>query len=52
VVMGLIYFVILTPISFLIRIFGKDLLNLKYSNKNETYWLKRKKNTGSMDKQF
>ena len=52
VVMGLIYFVILTPISFLIRIFGKDLLNLKYSNKSETYWLKRRKNTGSMDKQF
>ena len=53
VVMGLIYFIILTPISFIIKIFGKDLLNLKYSNKNnETYWLKRKKNAGSMDKQF
>ena len=52
VIMGLVYFIILTPISFLIRIFGKDLLNLKYSNKNETYWLKKKKNTGTMDKQF
>ncbi len=52
VVMGLVYFIILTPISLLIRIFGKDLLNLKYSNKNETYWLKKKKNTGTMDKQF
>ena len=52
VVMGLVYFIILTPISFLIRILGKDLLNLKYSNKNETYWIKRKKNTGTMDKQF
>ena len=51
-VMGLVYFIILTPISLLIRIFGKDLLNLKYSNKNETYWLKKKKNTGTMDKQF
>ena len=39
---GLVYFIILTPISLLIRIFGKDLLNLKYSNKNETYWLKKK----------
>ena len=52
VVMGLVYFIILTPISLLIRIFGKDLLNLKYSNKNKTYWLKKKKNTGTMDKQF
>ena len=52
VVMGLVYFIILTPISLLIRILGKDLLNLKYSNKNETYWIKRKKNTGTMDKQF
>ena len=52
VVMGLVYFIILTRISLLIRILGKDLLNLKYSNKNETYWIKRKKNTGTMDKQF
>ena len=52
VVMGLVYFIILTPISLLIRILGKDLLNLKYSNKNDTYWIKRKKNTGTMDKQF
>ena len=52
IVMGLVYFIILTPISLLIRILGKDLLNLKYSNKNDTYWIKKKKNTGTMDKQF
>ena len=52
IVMAIVYFLILTPISLLVRLFGKDLLNLKYSNKSETYWLKRRKNTGSMDKQF
>ncbi len=52
IVMGLVYFVILTPISLIIRIFGKDLLNLKFSNKIQSYWIKRDKDLGSMDKQF
>ncbi|MEC7136952.1 MAG: SxtJ family membrane protein [Pseudomonadota bacterium] len=50
-VMALVYFIILTPISLLLRIFGKDLLNLKYS-KGNSYWIKRDKNIGTMDKQF
>tara|TARA_Y200000002_G_C22376321_1_gene535294 strand:- start:6 stop:386 length:381 start_codon:yes stop_codon:yes gene_type:complete len=52
IVMGLIYFIILTPISFIVRIFGKDLLGLKLIKKKESYWIKRKKNLGSMKKQF
>ena len=52
IVMGLVYFVILTPISLIIRIFGKDLLNLRFSNKIQSYWIKRDKDLGSMDKQF
>ena len=51
IVMGLVYFIILTPISLLVRLFGKDLLKLK-KNKNSTYWIKREKNIGNMDKQF
>ena len=51
IVMGLIYFIILTPISLLVRLFGKDLLKLK-KNKSSTYWIKREKNIGNMDKQF
>ncbi len=50
-VMAVVYFIILTPISLLLRIFGKDLLNLKYS-KGNSYWIKRDKNIGTMDKQF
>ena len=50
-VMALIYFSILTPLSFIIRIFGKDLLRLKTSKEN-SYWIKREKNINSMDKQF
>ena len=52
IVMALVYFVILTPVSLIVRIFGKDLLGLKFLKENETYWIKRKKNLGSMKKQF
>ena len=52
VVMALVYFVILTPLSLIVRLFGKDLLGLKLLKNKETYWIKRKKNPGSMKKQF
>ena len=52
IVMSLIYFLILTPIGLLVRLFGKDLLGLKYSKNQRTYWIIRKKDLGKMDKQF
>ena len=51
-VMALVYFFILTPVSLIVRTFGKDLLGLKFLKEKETYWIKRKKNLGSMKKQF
>ena len=51
IVMALIYFFILTPLSLIIRIFGKDLLKLKIS-KDNSYWIAREKNINPMDKQF
>ena len=52
IVMALVYFIILTPISIIVRIFGKDLLGLKFLKEKETYWIKRKKSLGSMKRQF
>ena len=52
IVMALVYFVILTPVSLIVRALGKDLLNLKFLKEKETYWIKRKKSLGSMKKQF
>ena len=52
VVMAIVYFIILTPISLLVRLFGKDLIGMKFSNDIKSYWIKRKKHIGSMDKQF
>ena len=51
IIMALVFFIVVTPISFIVRIFGKDLLKLKFT-KNDTYWIKRKKNITTMDKQF
>ena len=31
IVMGFIYFVVITPIGILLRLFGKDLLNIKFN---------------------
>ena len=52
IVMALVYFIVLTPISLIVRMFGKDLLELKFLKKRETYWIKRKKDLSSMKKQF
>jgi len=39
IILGLIYFLIFTPISLIMRLFGRDELNIKLKNK-ETYWIK------------
>ena len=51
VVMFLIFFALITPLSFVIRIFGKDLLKTRLSNKT-SYWIKREKDAGTMKRQF
>ena len=51
IVMGFIYFLIITPIGLLMRLIGKDLLGIKYS-KNNSYWIKRSKNINTMRRQF
>ena len=52
IVMLIVYFLILTPLSLLVRLLGKDLIRMKYNNQIESYWIKRKKHLGAMDKQF
>ena len=51
IVMGLIYFIVITPIGLFIRFIRKDLLKTKFSKAN-SYWIKRDKNIGSMKRQF
>ena len=40
IVMGIVFYFVITPIALLLRIFKKDVLNLK-KNKSITYWIKK-----------
>ena len=50
-VMGIIFFLVVTPIGFLMRMIGKDILNLKY-NKNRSYWIEKNGPKSKMKNQF
>ena len=52
IVMGIVFFLIVTPIAFVMRILGKDLLKKKYDNISKSYWIKRDKTINTMKKQF
>ena len=51
IVMGLIFFLVVTPIAYLMRMLKKDLLNLKFS-KNNSYWIEKKEPKSKMKNQF
>ena len=52
IVMLLVFFIVITPIGLMLRLFGKDILGLKFSEKVKTYWITRDKNIGPMKRQF
>ena len=51
IVMGLIFFLVVTPIAFLMRMLNKDLLNLKF-NKKSSYWIEKTDPKSKMRNQF
>jgi len=51
IVMGVVFFAIVTPTSVIMMVLGKNLLNLKKDNKN-TYWIARSKIKSKMKNQF
>ena len=51
VIMGLIFFLVVTPIALIMRIIGKDLLNLKF-NKEKSYWIEKNGPKSKMKNQF
>ena len=51
IVMGFIFFLVVTPIGIIMRLLGKDILNLKKKNKG-SYWINKVKNKTNMKKQF
>ena len=51
VIMGIIFFLVVTPIGLVMRLLGKDLLNLRY-NKNKSYWIEKNGPKSKMKNQF
>ena len=50
-IMAVIFFIVVTPIGLIMRIFNKDLLKLKF-NKDKTYWIAKDKIKSEMKNQF
>ena len=51
IILGIIFFLVVTPIGLIMRLLGKDLLNLKF-NKNQSYWIKKNEPKSKMKNQF
>ncbi|MDA8835165.1 SxtJ family membrane protein [Candidatus Pelagibacter bacterium] len=51
IIMGLIFFLVVTPTGIIMRLFNKDLLNLK-KKKTKTYWIIRDNPDTDMKDQF
>ena len=49
--MGTIFFIVVTPIGLILRLFQKDVLNLKFNN-NKTYWIEKNGPKSKMKNQF
>ena len=51
-VMGIIFFLVVTPTGFLMKLFKKDILNLKFKTNNKSYWIKKNGPKSKMKNQF
>ena len=51
IIMGFVFFLIITPISLIMKLLRKDLLKLKI-DKKKSYWLEKDKIKSSMKNQF
>ena len=52
IVMGLVFFVVLTPIAIIMRLIGKDILKRNFNKSEKTYWIYREKIKSSLKNQF
>jgi len=52
IVMGLVFFVVLTPIAIIMKLIGKDILKRNFNKNEKTYWIYREKTKSSLKNQF
>ena len=51
IVMGIVFFLVVTPTGLIMRFFRKDILKLK-KNSNDSYWINKDNTNSSMRNQF
>ena len=51
IIMGIIFFLVVTPIGLIMRLIGKDVLNLRYNN-FKSYWIEKTGPKSKMKNQF
>ena len=51
IVMGIVFFIVVTPTGLIMKALGKDILGLK-RNKNNTYWLEKDNSNNNLKNQF
>ena len=52
IIMGFVFYLVVTPTGFFMKIRNKDLLNMKFDNKKKSYWINRAKTKTTMKQQF
>ena len=52
ILLSLVYFIVLTPYSIFVRVFMKDILNIKYQKEIYSYWKERTSDPEDMKKQY
>ena len=51
IIMAIVFFIVVTPTSIIMRLLGKDILNIK-KNKKKTYWIDKSGAKSKMKNQF
>ena len=52
IIMGIIFYLVVTPTGLIMKIRNKDLLNMKFDSKKKSYWINRPKTKTTMKQQF
>ena len=52
IVMGAVFFIVVTPTGLIMRFLGKDVLRINKNKPVSTYWINREKQKETMKKQF
>ena len=52
IVMGVVFFLVVTPTGLIMKALGKKMLDNKFDKNKKSYWINREKQNNSMRKQF